>query len=686
MLEYDNSAFYYFALTLLVIYILPGTYYAISEFIAAFFGSGEVGAKARTKLEKDKANELKKQTTGWARLNTTSYITNLALLVVAWTIFLYLINLVKNDGDVSTFDPYSILGLEQGSTLTQIKKQYRKLSLQYHPDKNIGNKVAEEMFMKIAKAYEALTDETAKENYEKYGNPDGKQALEVSIGLPKILLENPKVVLVLYLIAMVIVIPAVVGWWYSNSKQYGEKNILYETYEAFYSLLQESHRVKNLPEILAASAEFRTINTPKPSDNEPMNALYETLKKDKVMIKPRLEQPKILRGNLLLHAHMMRLTDGLNEPLKKDLRAMLLKSPDLLEGLIEIAQYRKWFDTSIAAIKLSQCLTQAIWNTTESFLQLPFLNEEDIKKIKAALPQGKPKTLASFLTLSDEEKRKFVSHLSSEDQEEFVKASNLFPRLKIESKLYVEEEDEEEEGANNNNNENNNNQVKGDQIFEQDLVTLKLTLTRENLPIPDKLKHLKDPNKSITTSPVYAPHFPGTIYENWWVVVTDKPKNGKTENPVIHAFEKINDQHRVVKHELKFYAPQHQGKYEIEVQIYSECYLGMDEVFSIPFEVHPATELPEYTPHPEDVELDNEPTVFEQLMAANQDDSSDDEDDDEADDDDDHDHAGHNHPHPHPPKRNNANNKSNSNSNSKQSKAGKKAVRVVEEVEEEDDE
>jgi translocation protein SEC63 len=312
MLEYDNSAFYYFALTLLAIYILPGTWYALSEFVLAFVSSGDVGAKARTKSEAEKAAALKKKTTGFARLNTTAYLVNLGCLVFAWIFFLYLLRLVISDGEVSTFDPYAILGIAQGATVQEIKKAYRKLSLKYHPDKNIGDKVAEEMFMRIAKAYEALTDETSKENYEKFGNPDGKQALEVSIGLPKILLENPKVVLVLYLIAMVVAIPSAVGLWYSNSKQFGEKNIKYETYNAFYILLQENFRMKNLPEVVAASAECREINTPKPTDNEPMGTLYGKMKNDKIMVKPKFEHPTVLRGNLLLHAHLMRLTKSLN--------------------------------------------------------------------------------------------------------------------------------------------------------------------------------------------------------------------------------------------------------------------------------------------------------------------------------------------------------------------------------------
>jgi translocation protein SEC63 len=168
------------------------------------------------------------------------------------------------------------------------------------------------MFMKVTKAYEALTDPQAIINMQIYGNPDGKQSLEVSIGLPSMLLHNPKVVLVIYLIVMVVAIPVAVGFWYSNSKQFGEKNIMHETYTAFYQLMLESHRVQQLPEVLAASAEFRAINVPKPGDTEPLGQLYGQMKAGKLMVKPKYEHPAVLRGNLLLHAHVFRKTENLS--------------------------------------------------------------------------------------------------------------------------------------------------------------------------------------------------------------------------------------------------------------------------------------------------------------------------------------------------------------------------------------
>jgi len=111
------------------------------------------------------------------------------------------------------FDPFSILGLEPGVTDSEIKKAYRRLSIQYHPDKNpdpgqvfplvifffpfdhygimvaafdpdsfffyahlLISTEANKYFVEfISKAYQALTDSVSRENFEKYGHPDGRQ-------------------------------------------------------------------------------------------------------------------------------------------------------------------------------------------------------------------------------------------------------------------------------------------------------------------------------------------------------------------------------------------------------------------------------------------------------------------------------------------------------------------------------
>ena len=71
-------------------------------------------------------------------------------------------------------DYYEVLGVEKNATDDQIKKAYRKLAVKYHPDKNPGDKNSEEMFKKVAEAYEVLSDPQRRQNYDQFGF-DGPQ-------------------------------------------------------------------------------------------------------------------------------------------------------------------------------------------------------------------------------------------------------------------------------------------------------------------------------------------------------------------------------------------------------------------------------------------------------------------------------------------------------------------------------
>ena len=67
-------------------------------------------------------------------------------------------------------DYYSVLGVSKESTPQEIKKAYRKLAIKYHPDKNPDNKEAEEKFKELSAAYEVLSDENKRAQYDRYGH------------------------------------------------------------------------------------------------------------------------------------------------------------------------------------------------------------------------------------------------------------------------------------------------------------------------------------------------------------------------------------------------------------------------------------------------------------------------------------------------------------------------------------
>ena len=82
-------------------------------------------------------------------------------------------------------DYYEVLGLQKGASEDEIKKAFRKMAMKYHPDKNPGNKEAEEKFKEVNEAYSVLSDPDKKSKYDRFGHagvdPNGMGGASVAL-------------------------------------------------------------------------------------------------------------------------------------------------------------------------------------------------------------------------------------------------------------------------------------------------------------------------------------------------------------------------------------------------------------------------------------------------------------------------------------------------------------------------
>jgi molecular chaperone DnaJ len=73
-------------------------------------------------------------------------------------------------------DYYEVLGVQRGCEVAEIKRSYRRLAMEYHPDRNPGDQHAEERFKELAEAYQVLSDPEKRELYDRYGHAGPRQA------------------------------------------------------------------------------------------------------------------------------------------------------------------------------------------------------------------------------------------------------------------------------------------------------------------------------------------------------------------------------------------------------------------------------------------------------------------------------------------------------------------------------
>merc|ERR1719361_1937666 len=366
------------------------------------------------------------------------------LLLLGWCLMASVIYQVSQfDYEMANFDPYEILGVDYNTPAKEIKKKYREMSLKYHPDKPTGN---EKLFMKLTKAYDALTDETAKYNWEHYGNPDGPQAMQFGIGLPAWIVEEKNSIWVLgvYTLIFMIGLPTAVWYWWSRSSKFSGEQVLLDTTQLYYYFFHKTPHMmlRRVLMVLAASLEFERGHNheivERPTDNAEIPQLMKSLPNLGINNK---EKPLCfgysVKARALLFAHLSRIPLP-KHTLHQDRLYIIKKCPYLIQEMVSclsqlillahagrIARLPS-LDTVEATMKCSALAVQALWDKASPLQQLPHVEEDMLKHFYSK--RRNIKSLKQLAMMADEDRRSLLRSVTDEQYKDLMKVLAGFPQ------------------------------------------------------------------------------------------------------------------------------------------------------------------------------------------------------------------------------------------------------------------
>ena len=500
--QFESYSFYPFLETiiiLLIIYFSYKLYSSLSSYDTKYQNCSEYINCQCDFCSKKLKKLIKKE-------HKNKYIkTYIAILLI---LFYFLKNyydlILANQEKVKSFDPYEILEISSLASKDEIKKAFKKQALKYHPDKNKNDIDAKNKFILINKAYETLTNEISKKNFELYGNPDGPISMRMSLGLPSFLLDKSyhKFILIGFIIVICIIVPYKFITWFNRTSDFEANGLLKSTKNIFKKSTNLNTNLTNLPFILGSSKEFLFIKEPHiKSEFTQINNLYDKYKnnfKNKEILenigyRMPLNNKKAIgiayeytfcdrtdKNYLQMHKVneyinlLAKLIDEFIEAQKEKIfQLKLIKNYKLNINEAKTQEEKDLLNLEpivfyliFSSILYQQCFYQGIPITIVQkpfipYIQLPHITPKKCETFKS---KDVDITIEQFLKYADNEKQDIIKNIfdfKKSEIKDIIQASKAMPRYEYKIKSYVE--GFEDTGF-----------VKGDKV------TFKLDITRKN--------------------------------------------------------------------------------------------------------------------------------------------------------------------------------------------------------------
>ena len=570
-MQFDSNAFYPVIesfIFLLIFFCLYKIYSLLFRFKIKYQDKTKY-RNCQCKFCIERLNNLVKKKS--SKMSLTFYIGFLIFLSLLSSI--YYQKIIETQNKIKIFDPFEILEISSTASTPEIKKAFKKLAVKYHPDKNLNNLQAKAKFMLITKAYESLTNEESKKNFELYGNPDGPGSMRFSIGLPSGFVldkKNHNKILIIFIFIVSVLIPYYFVKWVKRSKNFDENGLLNITKEYFMKQTNKDSTIKHIPFLLGASHEFmwiedfeidKTKNEIETLFNKYKSEFPNVQEIDKIISYLKLKNKKAIA---IAYAYTYGDRDDFNYLRLDKINDYIILLAKLLDAffdshnaknlLFNIVRNQGGDESSVILPRVSnnfmkniitfqQCFYQGIpipkIKPNISYVQLPHINTENIDLITNS---DENILFRNFLKKNDEDKKKFLKKIFKFDEDqinEIIESTHSIPQYEYKIKHFVENFEDTD-------------------IVPQDTVTFKITITRKNVG-------------KLNVGIVHTKYFPGLFNECIFFTVL----TGNQETIV--AQEKVKIEKKVTEFTLPIKII-HVGENKIQFSAKPSCTYGLNSV------------------------------------------------------------------------------------------------------------